>query len=295
MKKSDGVPDCAFPAADSAIRYRAELEELYSHYHHRSFVHPDPLEFVYHFDAAADMEVTGLIASSLAYGRVAQILKSVNTVLEMLEYRPRDFIMRSDDSTLGRLFSHFVHRFTTGSEMTQFLINIRHILNRYGSLERCFTAGYKSSDISILPALSHFVRALSGDVPCKRFSLLASPDDGSACKRQNLFLRWMVRRDTVDPGCWEGISPSKLIVPLDTHMFSLSRTMDFTRQRCANLRTAVEITDSFRLIAPDDPVKYDFSLTRLGIRNDEEASSLKDRLFPAGEKLIEAADLIREA
>jgi uncharacterized protein (TIGR02757 family) len=91
----------------------------------------------------------------------------------------------------------------------------------------------------------------------------------------------MVRRDDVDPGCWEGIAPSKLIVPLDTHMFSLGRTMNFTRQRCANLRTAVEITDSFRLIAPDDPVKYDFSLTRLGIRNDEEAPSFRERLFPS--------------
>jgi len=282
MKKSQGVPDCPSPAAGSVIHYRTALEELYSHYHHRLFVHPDPLEFLYRFDAAADIEVAGLIASSLAYGRVAQILKSVDTVLKILEYAPGDFISNTGDHALEKLFSSFTHRFTTGTEMARFLINIRDILKRYGSLEKCFAAGYKSSDISVLPALSSFVRALSGDVPCKRFSLLASPDDGSACKRLNLFLRWMIRRDAVDPGCWKGIPPSKLIVPLDTHMFSLGRTMSFTRQRCASLKAAVEITDSFRLIAPDDPVKYDFSLTRLGIRNDGEACSLKEKLFPAG-------------
>ncbi len=283
--REDGSPaEGASPATHPVFHYRSLLDDIYSHFHKRSFVHPDPLEFLYNFDTAPDMEIVGLIASSLAYGRVAQILKSVGAVLKMLEGAPRDFIIKSKDTTLEKRFSTFVHRFTTGREMAQFLINIRLVLKRYGSLERCFSSAYGSSDKTIVPALSSFVKVLSCNVPCTRFSLLASPDDGSACKRMNLFLRWMIRRDAVDPGCWEGISPSKLIVPLDTHMYSLCRTMGLTAQRCANLRTAVEITDSFRLIAPDDPVKYDFSLTRLGIRSDDEASSFREILLNTGGK-----------
>jgi len=259
--------------------YRAPLEELYAYYNHRAFVHPDPLEFLYRFESAADIEVAGLIASSLAYGRVAQILRSVDTVLTNLEYSPAGFLTDSKDSDLEKRFSSFVHRFTTGGEMAQFLINTRQVLKKYGSLGRCFRDAFRSSDLTVLPALSAFVARLSGGVSCRRFSLLASPDDGSACKRLNLFLRWMIRRDEVDPGCWDGISQQKLIVPLDTHMFSLGRTMGLTTQRCAGMKAAVEITDSFRLISPEDPVKYDFSLTRLGIRNDDESALLKEKLF----------------
>ncbi len=105
-----------------------------------------------------------------------------------------------------------------------------------------------------------------GGVACGR--LLCHPAAGSACKRLNLYLRWMVRRDDVDPGGWTGVSPARLVIPLDVHMHRIGRGLGLTQSRYANLRTALEITAAFRRIAPDDPVRYDFALTRLGIRSD---------------------------
>ena len=102
-----------------------------------------------------------------------------------------------------------------------------------------------------------------------RAGLLPSPSAGSACKRLNLFLRWMVRQDNVDPGGWDSVSPAKLIIPLDTHMHRIGRRLGLTPRRQADLRTAIEITEGFRGICPSDPVRYDFALTRLGIRRDE--------------------------
>ncbi|MBW2545477.1 MAG: TIGR02757 family protein, partial [Deltaproteobacteria bacterium] len=103
------------------------------------------------------------------------------------------------------------------------------------------------------------------------------PAKGSACKRLNLFLRWMVRRDDVDPGGWDDIPPSKLVIPLDTHMHRICLAFGFTKRKQADMKTALEITDSFRAIVPDDPVRYDFALTRLGIRKDAAPASLLNK------------------
>ncbi|MCJ7774009.1 MAG: DUF2400 domain-containing protein, partial [Desulfobacterales bacterium] len=98
--------------------------------------------------------------------------------------------------------------------------------------------------------------------------LVAHPQKGSACKRMNLFLRWMVRQDAVDPGGWDDVSPSKLVIPLDTHMYRIGLRLGFTTRKQMDMHTAIEITKGFQKVIPDDPVKYDFSLTRFGIRND---------------------------
>ncbi len=137
----------------------------------------------------------------------------------------------------------------------------------HGSLEALFAAGMKRSHDTVLPGLEMFVeklrRAAGGTGACP--SLLSSPADGSACKRLNLYLRWMVRSDKVDPGPWRRVPRSKLVVPLDTHMFRIARALGLTRRRQANLATAIEITRAFARHSPRDPVRYDFCLTRLGI------------------------------
>jgi uncharacterized protein (TIGR02757 family) len=135
-----------------------------------------------------------------------------------------------------------------------------------------------SGDETVLPALGEFaeeLRSLGGLGDCH---LLPRPERGSACKRLNLYLRWMVRQDQVDPGGWEGVSPARLVVPLDTHMRRLCAAMGFTRRSCAGMRAALEATARFREIAPEDPVRYDFALTRLGIRPDCDAGPFLARL-----------------
>jgi len=250
------------------------LEELYSLYHHRELVHPDPLEFLYDFDDLGDREVVGLVASSLAYGRVSQILKSVSTVLERMDPSPSGFLLNSSFESLLSTFADFKHRFTTGEQLASMLWGSKCLIEQYGSLHACFTAFLNDNDDTILPALSAFVGEFKTCPPRNgKFSLLPSPNQGSACKRLNLFLRWMVRTDEVDPGGWNSVPASKLIVPLDTHMHRICLLLNLTVRRQADLRTAVDITHAFRRIVPEDPVRYDFVITRLGIRNDTDLAS----------------------
>ncbi len=240
------------------------FEELYMKLNRREFVHPDPLQFLYCYDDLCDREIVALIASSLAYGRVAQILKSVSLVLECMP-SPSLFLKQASPWSIRCMFKDFKHRFTTGEELSSMLLGVKCIIERYGSLHACFTEGLKDDDDTVIPALSAFARELNllADGRCKSF--LPSPIKGSACKRLHLFLRWMVRRDEVDPGGWDNVPPSKLIVPLDTHMHRICFLLGLTKRRQADMRTAVEITAAFREISPDDPVRYDFALTRLGI------------------------------
>ncbi len=248
---------------------REGLDTLYRKYNKRAFVHPDPLELVYRYDSPADQEIAGLIAACLAYGRVAQILASVSSVLEAVggDGSPRSFLERATDRELRPLLGEFRHRFTPGAEVAALLRGVKRALAEHGSLEALFVAGMGRKDETILPALTVFVdrlRALAGGTQACP-SLLSSPADGSACKRLNLFLRWMVRRDSVDPGPWRSVSRAKLVVPLDTHLHRIARQLRLTNRKQADLKTAVEITGGFARYNPRDPVRWDFSLTRLGI------------------------------
>ena len=252
----------------SALFVKPQLDALYRFYDSRRWVHPDPLEFLYQYSALEDREVAGLLASSLAYGRVTQILKSVALILKELGPSPSAFLQSVPDSFLRELFVDFRHRFTSGEEVALLLSGMKRVINRYGSLGACFLESYKSCDDTILPTLISFVDALSLPFEGRSNSLISRPQKGSACKKLNLFLRWMVREDGVDPGGWNQVAPSQLIIPLDTHMHQIAIRLGFTKNRCATMKTALEITRAFRKIDPGDPVRYDFALTRIGIRKD---------------------------
>lgn len=267
-------------------RHTEMLKDLHERLNRRCYVHPDPLEFLYEYDDPADREVVGLVASSLAYGRVAQILKSVGNVLGLMGRRPLRFLQDASEASLGRDFAGFRHRFTTGENVSAMLSGVKRVIDRHGSLGSCFIAGMGQDDETVLPALSLFVRELDGDGRCGH--LLPDPARGSACKRMNLFLRWMVRADEVDPGGWQAVSAAKLIVPLDTHMHRIALTLGATQRNAADMRTAREITDAFRRISPDDPVRYDFALTRLGIRSEMDLSALLSRSDAGAEVCVYA-------
>ena len=243
---------------------KGSLERLYRIYTKREYVHPDPIEFLYDYRSVGDREIAGLVASALAYGRVTQILKNVECVLSKAA-GPKEFILNSSRGALAKIFSDFCHRFARTDELVWLLHGMRRVIEEHGSLNACFRSFMGRKDETIVPALTGFVSELNKHSKGRAGHLIPIPERGSACKRLNLFLRWMVRRDEVDPGGWRGIKPSQLIVPLDTHLHRISRELGFTSRRQANMRTAVEITESFKEYAPDDPVRYDFALTRFGI------------------------------
>lgn len=248
------------------------LDKLYAKYNHRRLIKPDPLQFVYQYSSREDMEIAGFLAASLAYGRVQQIQRNLIYLFGLMGKSPFQFVLSFNKEKRKNLKS-FKHRFTTGSDISDLLELLQGILWEFGSIKEFFVQGYNSSDKNIIPALSKFSDSLldihalyrNGYVNRGLKYLLASPSRGSACKRLNLFMRWMVRSDEVDTGLWKVIDKAKLIVPVDVHMGRLCRILGFYDQKTISLKSAEKITYSFAEIEPTDPVKYDFALSRIGI------------------------------
>ncbi len=266
----------------SLYRHPAELERLkklfdrlYEKYNHHELIKPDPLQFVYRYSKPADMEIAGFLASSLAYGRVEQIQNDLNDLLGRMGPSPYDFTINFKDKDRAKLES-FKHRFNTGGDISDLLTLLKDILIKYGSMEKYFLEGFKSTDENTIFALMHFCDSLldkyrmahKGHQSRTLAFLLAGPGLGGAAKRLNLFLRWMVRKDDVDAGLWHSVDKSKLIVPVDVHIGRLCRILGFHNHKNISLKTALEITRNFARISPDDPVKYDFALSRIGILED---------------------------
>ena len=260
--------------AASFLRTRGLLEELYFEFNRREYVSPDPLEFLYLYDSPADREVVGLIASSLAYGRVTSILASVRRVLDVLGKNPADALAKSDFSSLFSRLAGFKHRFNGAEEMCRFLSGIGEALRRYGSLENVFLSARGESITDAMDNFADTILRLGG---LGSSHLLPRASKGSACKRLALFIRWMARRDDVDPGGWKGVAPCDIIVPLDTHMFRIATGLGFVKRRSADGLAAEEATEGFREFCPNDPVKYDFALTRFGIRTGMSVGELLEK------------------
>jgi uncharacterized protein (TIGR02757 family) len=245
--------------------YQELLDDLYNRFNDPAYVHPDPLEFVLATPDSKDREIVALIAACLAYGRVQTILKSVSRILKPMEGQTHDFIVSHTLDDFRNIYRDFVHRFTKGGEIADFLFAVKGVLKNFASLRNCFLNFFSLEDETITPALNRFVEELRKAASPPPISLLSNPEKGSAMKRVHLFLRWMVRKDRVDPGDWKAIPPTKLLYPLDTHIHAFGLNMGLTKRKSPDLKTALEITEKFRRLAPDDPVKYDFSLTRVGI------------------------------
>ena len=259
-------------ADKETVRLRRLLERLYEKYNRRDCIAPDPLQFVYRYRRRADREIVAFLSAALAYGRVGQIERSLNRLFEIMTPEPHRFVMefgKTERAALGQ----FKHRFNKGGDIAEMLAVFRDIYEKHGGLEKHFSGYYRPDDENILQSLIGFCNSF-GQMYRKRFRrqipasvgyLIANPAGGSTCKRLNLFLRWMVRSDNVDTGIWRSIETAKLIVPVDTHMHRLCGFLRMHNAKNASMASAIAITERFAEITPDDPVKYDFALSRIGI------------------------------
>jgi len=253
------------------------LGRLYERFHHPCFIHPDPVELVWEA-APADREVAALVASSLALGRVESILAGVRRVLARLG-EPREALLRLSRRDLEGLFADFRYRFFSGEQLAGFLWGIGESLRRFGTIEACFGAGMDGAERDLRNPLAAFVERLRGFAGIDIGILLSEPAKGSACKRLHLFLRWMVRADAIDPGGWR-MGRNLLLVPVDVHMLRVSRLLGLTKRPQADIRASAEITAALAEVCPEDPVKYDFSMTRLGIHPDLSYRDLIEKSAP---------------
>ena len=252
------------------------LDALYQEYN-RDDSAADPVHLVRPFPSSADREIAGFCAGALAFGRVASVINSIETLLRIMGPHPAEFVRGFDPARPHRELRAMVHRWTRGEDLAALLWILRQILEQSGSVERFFANGLRDEDDDVGNALESFsdramrfdIRRAYGRVPrrpgvCYFFP---RPSRGSACKRLNLFLRWMVRHDAIDPGGWRTVPPAKLVVPLDTHVIRLGRCLRLTRYTSPGWRMAADITASLRELDPRDPVRFDFSLCHLGMRN----------------------------
>ena len=239
------------------------LNELYEKYNRRDFVSPDPLQFLYHYTSPMNIELAGLISSSFAFGNVKNILNFLEKIFYIIT-PPYQFLLNTSEKEIFKIFKKFKYRFADGQEISSFFIGIKRFLNIHTSLYNFFYSEYINKK-SLISALKSFLTEMHNLTSKKIKILLPNPENNSAFKRVFLFLRWMIRRDDVDIGIWENISPKDLIIPVDTHMLKIAKYLKFTKRKTSDLKTAIEITNKFKQISPDDPVKYDFILTRFGI------------------------------
>ena len=252
------------------------LDRLYAEFNYPDSA-ADPLQIVRRYARADDREVAGFVAASLAFGRVASVLHSIDRVLAIMGPAPAAYVRRFDPARDRAAFAGVVHRWTRGPDLVALVWLMKQMIDRSGSIEGFFLDGYDSSAEDIEPALDSFsaralrldLRTAYGRVPRRAgvCYFFPRPSAGSGCKRLNLFLRWMVRHDALDLGVWSRVDASKLIVPLDTHVIRVGRCLRLTRYSSPGWAMARDITVSLRQLDPADPVKYDFALCHIGMMN----------------------------
>ncbi|HVR38559.1 MAG TPA: TIGR02757 family protein [Thermoanaerobaculia bacterium] len=231
-------------------------------------IEPDPLQLVLRFEDPLDQEVAGLIAAAFAYGRAETIVANIGVVLARMTPSPYRYLAAFDRADAMRRFKGFAHRFHKTPELVAFLECIATAIKMHGSLGALFRQCYDNSDKDIGPTLQRFVEQLRATGNGHRATLqylLTSPKDKSACKRMNLYLRWMVRRTPPDLGLWTFVDPAKLVVPLDTHVHRIATFLGLNARKSADWKAARAITDRLAAFDRSDPVRYDFALCRLGI------------------------------
>lgn len=251
------------------------LDRLYDEYDFRGRVLHDPIEFPHRYKKPEDIEVAGFIAACLAYGKVDLFKPVISRILSVMGENPAGFVRDFNLKKNSALFKGLKYRFNSNEDILCLLFVLSKTLRKYGSLKAVFNVHFGDDDTNIGPGLAGLIAALTkidtspvyGEdlKPSGFLQFIPSPLKGSACKRMNLFLRWMIRDRDIDFGIWKGVPKNKLVIPLDTHIARISKCLGFTMRSAQDWKMAVEITESLKRFDAEDPLKYDFALCHQGI------------------------------
>ncbi|GIW21977.1 MAG: TIGR02757 family protein [Candidatus Sericytochromatia bacterium] len=259
------------------------LDFLVDKYKTPDFIKNDPLRFPYRYDDYHNREVMAFIASMMAQGKRTNIVSSIEKLENLMYKRPYDFITNFDyNREIERFkdFNHFAYKNIPGLDILTIFYLLQQVLHKYKNLKELFLQGLNiNKHKNVKEALIFFTEMLFSfeappnndymPIPNRVKSLLPNPRKGSACKRLNMFLRWVVRKDNVDLGLWTEVPTSMLIIPLDFHVSKLSRELGLTKRNQDNWITAEEITDNLKIFDSNDPTKYDFAIFGIGISGDK--------------------------
>ena len=275
-------PPCVVPRGTGlSPRLKRHLDRFLDGFPRAHHVGQDPVQFVRRYEDSADREIVGFVASAFSYGNVKAVLSSVETIVSRMGPHPAEFVASFDPRRTGGVFKGFQHRWNNSKDLSVLLWILRRLLEEHGSLEDALAGDLSSRESSVERILDVFsLRALGSgyeqfyskrDLRERRGVryFFPRPSAGSACKRLNLFLRWMVRPDDgVDCGVWSRIGTHQLVIPLDTHIARISGYIGLSTMRSPGWKMALEITEILRRLDPSDPLRYDFALCHLGIAGD---------------------------
>lgn len=244
------------------------LDEKVDQYNQPGFILLDPISIPHRFSKKEDIEISGFFASILAWGQRKTIINKCLELFRMMDDAPHDFLVHHQESDL-KVFLNFKHRTFNDIDTLYFIHFLSWFYKQYASLEEAFLLGQNGSlnaMENMLTGFRDFFFSLP-DAPLRTQKHVASPARKSACKRMNMYLRWMVREDSrgVDFGIWKRISPSQLICPCDLHVDRVARKLGLVQRKQTDWLTALELTGRLREFDPQDPVKYDFALFGLGV------------------------------
>jgi uncharacterized protein (TIGR02757 family) len=247
------------------------LNSKFEKYNQPNFIINDPISIPHLFTKKQDIEIMGFWAAMLAWGQRKTIIVKCQELIKLMGGEPHDFVLNHSESDL-KPFLNFKHRTFNTTDTLYFLTFFKQYYQNHNSLEEVFVAKLKPDDLNIEPALIHFQSEFFGieDSPIRTRKHIATPQRGSSCKRLNMFLRWMVRQDKtgVDFGLWKVISPAQLICPCDVHVDRVARKLGLIQRPTTDWKTAVELTETLKMLDPLDPVKYDFALFGLGVEGE---------------------------
>ncbi|HHC80035.1 MAG TPA: TIGR02757 family protein [Flavobacteriia bacterium] len=241
------------------------LDDKVIRYNHPSFIATDPIQIPHRYFLKEDIEISAFLTATIAWGNRKMIINNAGRMMELLGNSPYDFVINHNEQQLEKLGS-FVHRTFNGIDFAYFIKALQHIYTHHTSLEAVFSK-YAEPD-SLQNAIHHF-KAVFFELqhPSRTQKHLSDPLKGSAAKRINMFLRWMVRKDTagVDFGIWKTLSPSQLSCPLDVHSGNTARKLGLLNRKQNDAKALLELDTSLRKLDAGDPVKYDFALFGLGV------------------------------
>lgn len=244
---------------------RDYLESRYQLYHTEAFIDTDPLQIPHRFNRKEDIEISGFLTATIAWGQRATIIKSARKLMHLMDDAPHDFLTTGSHREWDR-FQSFVHRTFQPADIHYFLDALRRIYVSEGGLESVFQTGYQGG--GVFESICHFREVFLQWSPLIRSRKhVSDPARGSAAKRLNLFLMWMCRIDSlkIHFGLWKGISPSELIIPLDVHVGRVARDLGLLKRKQNDWRAASELTERLRIFDASDPTRFDFSLFGIGL------------------------------
>ncbi len=242
------------------------LDEKVRQYNHPLFIETDPVFVPHQYNRKEDIEIAGFLTATIAWGSRVSIIKNALRIMQLMDHAPFEFIMNHTHDDL-KVFNGFVHRTFNSDDLKYFCKALYHIYCNQGGMEKIFAKGLQSQ--STQPAIHYFKKVFFSlpEAPLRTQKHISDPMKGSAAKRLNMFLRWMVRNDRkgVDFGVWKSIKPAQLSCPLDVHSGNVARKLGLVNRKQNDAAAVNELDNILRVLDPCDPVKYDFALFGLGV------------------------------